>query len=72
MKKIALTTLMVAVMALALQPLMANAEEAYEYAEETYIEEPATDADQSEEAVEENSEAESADEQESYEDNQPD
>jgi len=67
MKKIALTTLIVAAMALALQPLMANAEEAYEYTEETYIEEPATDAGQSEEAIEE----ESVVEQESYEDNQP-
>jgi len=67
MKRIALTTLMVAAMALALQPLIANAEEAYEYAEETYIEEPATDAGQSEEVIEE----ESAVEQESYEDNQP-
>lgn len=71
MKKIALTTLMVAVMALAVQPLMANAEEAYEYAEETYIEEPTSDAGQSEEVVEDNSEEESAADQESYEENQP-
>ena len=71
MKKIALTTLMVAAMALAIQPLMANAEETYEYAEETYIEEPATDAGQSEEAVEESGEEESAADQGSYEENQP-
>jgi len=71
MKTKALNTLMIAAMLLAFQPLMATAEEAYEYTEETYVEESAIDAGESSEAVEESGEEEAAGEQESYEDNSP-
>ncbi|ATX80526.1 hypothetical protein Ga0123461_2120 [Mariprofundus aestuarium] len=67
MNKLVLTTMIVAGMALAIQPLMANAEDAYEYAQESSVEDQAVDTSAADEATVE----EPAAEQESYEENLP-